>query len=150
MSREKRSLPSPMKQDSLKKLVGTGCSGPSDCKGDGNRCRRKLASQAYEPLLTRCKNEKNIKLNTSIICQTRAFMSCWAYPESEPMRLLKEFVNRSVNPRHRLSGSNDLQDFDIDQENAEVFACGWFAGKYAGVSEVTARSKEMDKGDRSS
>ena len=38
------------------------------------------------------------------------------------------------------------EDFDIDQENAEVFACGWFAGKYAGVSEVfNTVQKEMDK-----
>lgn len=36
--------------------------------------------------------------------------------------------------------------FDIDQENAEVFACGWFAGKYAGVSEIFSTvQKEMDK-----
>jgi hypothetical protein len=38
------------------------------------------------------------------------------------------------------------EEFDINQENAEVFACGWFAGKYAGVSEVfNTVQKEMDK-----
>ncbi len=29
-----------------------------------------------------------------------------------------------------------INEFNIDQGNAEIFACGWFAGKYAGVSEV--------------
>jgi hypothetical protein len=38
------------------------------------------------------------------------------------------------------------EEFHIDQENAEVFACGWFAGKYAGVSEVfNIVQKEIDK-----
>lgn len=27
-------------------------------------------------------------------------------------------------------------EFGIDEKNSEIFACGWFAGKYAGVSEV--------------
>jgi hypothetical protein len=37
------------------------------------------------------------------------------------------------------------EEFGIDEENAEVFACGWFAGKYAGVSEVfNTVQKEMD------
>lgn len=27
-------------------------------------------------------------------------------------------------------------EFGINEKNAEIFACGWFAGKYAGVSEV--------------
>jgi hypothetical protein len=43
-----------------------------------------------------------------------------------------------------------IDEFDIDQENAEIFACGWFAGKYAGISEVfnvVAREiDEMEKG----
>jgi hypothetical protein len=29
-----------------------------------------------------------------------------------------------------------IDEFGIDEKNAEIFACGWFAGKYAGVSEV--------------
>ena len=37
------------------------------------------------------------------------------------------------------------EEFGIDEENAEVFACGWFAGKYAGVSEVfNVVQKEME------
>ena len=37
------------------------------------------------------------------------------------------------------------EEFGIDEKNAEVFACGWFAGKYAGVSEVfNVVQKEMD------
>jgi hypothetical protein len=36
--------------------------------------------------------------------------------------------------------------FGIEPDNAEVFACGWFAGRYAGVSEVFgAVSREIDK-----
>jgi hypothetical protein len=39
-----------------------------------------------------------------------------------------------------------IDEFHIDQENAEIFACGWFAGKYAGVSEVfNTVQKEMDR-----
>jgi hypothetical protein len=38
------------------------------------------------------------------------------------------------------------EEFHVDEKNAEVFACGWFAGKYAGVSEVFNNvQKEMDK-----
>ena len=38
-----------------------------------------------------------------------------------------------------------ISEFDIDREDAEIFACGWFAGKYAGVSEVfNAVQKEID------
>jgi hypothetical protein len=39
-----------------------------------------------------------------------------------------------------------VEEFHIDQQNAEIFACGWFAGKYAGVSEVfNTVQKEMDR-----
>ena len=39
-----------------------------------------------------------------------------------------------------------IEEFHIDKEYAEIFACGWFAGKYAGVSEVfNVVQKEMDK-----
>ena len=38
-----------------------------------------------------------------------------------------------------------ITEFDIDPENAEIFACGWFAGKYAGVSEIfNAVQREID------
>jgi hypothetical protein len=39
------------------------------------------------------------------------------------------------------------EEFKIDRpELAEAFACGWFAGKYAGVSEVFQTvQKEMDR-----
>lgn len=38
-------------------------------------------------------------------------------------------------------------EFDIESEDAaRIFACGWFAGKYAGVSEVFSTvQKEMDR-----
>lgn len=39
-----------------------------------------------------------------------------------------------------------IEDFGITPETAEIFACGWFAGRYAGVSEVfNVVQKEMDK-----
>ncbi|MDD4160857.1 MAG: hypothetical protein PHW87_00070 [Methanothrix sp.] len=39
-----------------------------------------------------------------------------------------------------------IEEFHISKEDAEIFACGWFAGKYAGVSEVfNAVQKEMDE-----
>ncbi|MDM7934561.1 MAG: hypothetical protein QUS08_04130 [Methanothrix sp.] len=42
-----------------------------------------------------------------------------------------------------------VDEFQIDQEKAESFACGWFAGKYAGVSEVfNVVQREMDKMER--
>ena len=41
------------------------------------------------------------------------------------------------------------KEFAIDPEKAEIFAYGWFAGKYAGVSEVfNVVQKEMDKLER--
>ena len=44
------------------------------------------------------------------------------------------------------------EEFQIDrQELAEAFACGWFAGKYAGVSEVfnvVQREVEVIERDR--
>jgi hypothetical protein len=37
-------------------------------------------------------------------------------------------------------------EFSIDELNAVIFACGWFAGKYAGVSEVfKAVQREIDE-----
>jgi hypothetical protein len=39
-----------------------------------------------------------------------------------------------------------IKEFNISEENAAIFACGWFAGKYAGVSEVfNAVQKEIDE-----
>jgi hypothetical protein len=38
------------------------------------------------------------------------------------------------------------EEFGIDRDNAEIFACGWFAGKYAGVSEVfNVVAREIDE-----
>jgi len=39
-----------------------------------------------------------------------------------------------------------VEEFGIEEKNAEVFACGWFAGRYAGASDVfKAVQREMDK-----
>jgi len=38
-----------------------------------------------------------------------------------------------------------IEEFGVKRDNAEIFACGWFAGKYAGVSEVfNVVQKEID------
>lgn len=39
-----------------------------------------------------------------------------------------------------------IDEFDIDPKTADVFACGWFAGRYAGVSEVfKAVQREVER-----
>lgn len=39
-----------------------------------------------------------------------------------------------------------IDEFEIRQEEGVVFACGWFAGRYAGVAEVFKVVQwEMDK-----
>ncbi len=42
-----------------------------------------------------------------------------------------------------------IDEFDIDPKTAEIFACGWFAGRYAGVLEVfKAVQKEVERMER--
>lgn len=42
-----------------------------------------------------------------------------------------------------------IEEFVIEPQGAEIFACGWFAGRYAGVSEVfKVVQMEMDKLER--
>ncbi len=42
-----------------------------------------------------------------------------------------------------------IDEFDIEPETAEIFACGWFAGRYAGVSEVfKAVQREVERMER--
>ncbi|MHC1687469.1 MAG: hypothetical protein AB9879_07135 [Methanothrix sp.] len=44
-----------------------------------------------------------------------------------------------------------IDEFGIDEKNAEIFACGWFAGKYAGMSEVfNVVQREMDAMEKDS
>jgi hypothetical protein len=39
-----------------------------------------------------------------------------------------------------------IDEFKISQKEGEIFACGWFAGRYAGVAEVFKVVQwEMDK-----
>jgi len=42
-----------------------------------------------------------------------------------------------------------IDEFGIDEGGAEIFACGWFAGRYAGASEVfnvvQRKMNEMEK-----
>ena len=62
------------------------------------------------------------------------------------MRSPRRSGHHSPSPRLPAEWIRELiEEFGIDQENAEIFACGWFAGKYAGVSEVfNVVQKEMD------
>ncbi len=42
-----------------------------------------------------------------------------------------------------------INDFKISREDGVIFACGWFAGRYAGVAEVFKVVQwEMDKLDK--
>ena len=39
-----------------------------------------------------------------------------------------------------------IDDFGVTREDADIFACAWFAGRYAGVSEVfKVAQREMNK-----
>ena len=62
------------------------------------------------------------------------------------MRSPKKSGHHSMSLRLQEIGFARLtEEFGINEENAEVFASGWFAGKYAGVSEVlNVVQKEMD------
>lgn len=63
-----------------------------------------------------------------------------------------EEIARKVRASYSESKSPDewvkklIEKFEVTPENAEVFACGWFAGRYAGVSDVfNVVQKEMEK-----
>ena len=61
----------------------------------------------------------------------------------EVARKVKASFSQSDNPGQWINRL--IEEFAIDKETAEVFACGWFAGKYAGVSEVfNVVQREMD------
>jgi hypothetical protein len=65
----------------------------------------------------------------------------------EIARRVREAFSESKSPEEWVKRLVD--EFDIDPEKAEAFACGWFAGRYAGVSEVfKVVQKEMDKIER--
>ncbi len=62
----------------------------------------------------------------------------------EIAKIVRESFSRSRSPVDWIRELID--DFGITPETAEVFACGWFAGRYAGVSEVfNVVQREMDK-----
>jgi hypothetical protein len=52
----------------------------------------------------------------------------------EVAKRVRASFSESKSPLEWITGLKE--EFCIDQKNAEIFACGWFAGKYAGVSEV--------------
>jgi hypothetical protein len=62
----------------------------------------------------------------------------------EIAKIVRESFSKSKDPADFVRRL--IEDFGISHENAEVFACGWFAGRYAGVSEVfNIVQREMDK-----
>jgi len=65
----------------------------------------------------------------------------------EIARAVKEAFLESGTPAEWIARL--AEEFGVDEKSAEIFACGWFAGKYAGVSEVFNRvQKEMDSLER--
>ncbi|MDM7939983.1 MAG: hypothetical protein QUS07_06540 [Methanothrix sp.] len=63
-----------------------------------------------------------------------------------------EEIARKVRASFSKSNSPDewlkklIEESEVTPDNAEVFACGWFAGRYAGVLEVFRTvQKEIDK-----
>lgn len=62
----------------------------------------------------------------------------------EIAKIVREAFSESKGPEEWVKVLID--QFGVTPENAEVFACGWFAGRYAGVSEVfNVVQREMDK-----
>jgi hypothetical protein len=69
--------------------------------------------------------------------------SLFAKGEDEIAKKVRASFSESKGPAQWIERL--ISEFDIDREDAEIFACGWFAGKYAGVSEVfNAVQKEID------
>lgn len=61
----------------------------------------------------------------------------------EIARIVRETFSESKTPGEWIARL--VAVFGVDENNAEIFACAWFAGKYAGVSEVFNRvQKEID------
>jgi hypothetical protein len=62
----------------------------------------------------------------------------------EIARRVRKAFSESENPKDWVKRLID--DSGVTPETAEIFACGWFAGRYAGVSEVfNVVQREMDK-----
>jgi hypothetical protein len=62
----------------------------------------------------------------------------------EIARMVRKAFSESRNPQDWVKGL--IEDAGVTPETAEIFASGWFAGRYAGVSEVfNVVQREMDK-----
>jgi hypothetical protein len=62
----------------------------------------------------------------------------------EIARIVRRAFSESENPTDWVKRL--IEKADMTPEKAEIFACGWFAGRYAGVSEVfNVVQREMDK-----
>ena len=64
----------------------------------------------------------------------------------EIARVVRESFSKSRDPGEWMKEL--ISQFQIEPEDAEIFACGWFAGRYAGVCEVFKTvSREIDKAE---
>jgi hypothetical protein len=62
----------------------------------------------------------------------------------EIARKVRKAFSESENPRDWMKRL--IEESGVAPEQAEIFATGWFAGRYAGVSEVfKAVQREMEK-----
>jgi len=62
----------------------------------------------------------------------------------EIARMVRKAFSESENPKDWVKRL--IEDAGVTPEKAEIFACGWFAGRYAGVSEVfNVVQRDMDK-----
>jgi hypothetical protein len=60
---------------------------------------------------------------------------------------VRDLLSSSKGPREWMESL--VVQFEVGPECSEIFACGWFAGRYAGVSEVlNVVHKEMDKAEK--
>ena len=65
----------------------------------------------------------------------------------EIAKKVREAFSESENPAEWVMRL--INEFSISQEEADIFACAWFAGRYAGVSEVFRVVQwEMDRLDQ--
>jgi hypothetical protein len=62
----------------------------------------------------------------------------------EIARKVRKAFSESENPKDWMKRL--IEESGVTPEQAEIFACGWFAGRYAGVSEVfKVVQREMEK-----
>ena len=67
----------------------------------------------------------------------------------EIAKKVRDSFSESRGPADWISRMIDEFHIVVDPKTAEIFACGWFAGRYAGVSEVSkAVQVEVERMER--